>query len=90
MRWETTQTHSLFIQFMSFITIHCQPSLLETIKQSGLTWVQSPKFNLEEIDVIIPYTKEVDKLNYSMEDEEFVEHFGLDYDQVNCIELFES
>ena len=61
--------------------------MLKTIEESGLDWVKSTK--LDEIDVIIPYTKEVDKLNDLMEDEELVQHFGLDYNQVNCIELFD-
>ena len=90
--WKINIFHSLIsIQLFTMnIYIHCQPSMLQTIKESGLNWCYSPQFNQEEIDVIIPYTKEVDKLNYSTEDEEFVEHFGLDYDQVNCIELLES
>ncbi len=69
------------------IVIHCQPSLLNVIEEKGLTYTESPRFGMNEYDVIIPLTDEVDKLNNSMEDEEFVEHFGLDYDQVNCIEL---
>ncbi len=69
------------------IVIHCQPSLLQTIQQLTLDWCYSPRWNEDEIDVTIPYTNEVDKLNNSLEDREFVEHFGLDYEQVNCIEL---
>ena len=69
------------------VIIHCQPSLLDVIKDKGLSFIESPRFGMNEYDVIIPYTNEVDKLNNSMEDKEFVEHFGLDYDQVNCIEL---
>ena len=72
---------------MAYLNIHCEPSMLKTIEESGLDWVKSTK--LDEIDVIIPYTKEVDKLNDLMEDEELVQHFGLDYNQVNCIELFD-
>jgi hypothetical protein len=72
---------------MAYLNIHCQPSLLRTIEESGLDYVKSTK--LDEIDVIIPYTKEVDQLNNSVEDEELVQHFGLDYDQVNCIELYD-
>ena len=62
--------------------------MLTTIKQSGLNWCYSPIHNLDEIDVIIPYTSEVESINDRyLDDEEFVNHFGLDYDQVNCIEL---
>jgi len=71
-----------------FITIHCKPSLLTTIKRLGLDWCYSASPNLDEIDVIIPYTSDVESINDQYEDdEEFVNHFGLDYDQVNCIEL---
>ena len=70
------------------LTIHCKPSLLSTIKELGLDWCYSPITNLDEIDVIIPYTSEVESINDKyLDDEEFVNHFGLDYDQVNCIEL---
>ena len=70
------------------IYIHCQPSMLKTIKESGLNWCYSPQFNQEEIDVIIPYTSEVESINDKYLDEaEFVNHFGLDYEQVNCIQL---
>ena len=69
---------------MQNIIIHCQPSLLETVQQLNLTYEDNPS----EIDVILPYTKEVEDINnkYS-DDEEFVNQFGLDYDQINCIEL---
>ena len=42
----------------------------------------------DEVDVTIPYTLDVMNVNNSTDDDaEFVKHFGLDYDQVNCIEL---
>ena len=70
------------------ITIHCKPSMLTTIKQSGLNWCYSPNPKLDEIDVIIPYTSDVESINDQYDDEEeFVKHFGLDYNQVNCIQL---
>jgi hypothetical protein len=70
------------------ITIHCKPSMLTTIKQLGLNWCYSTNPKLDEIDVIIPYTSEVESINDQYEDEEeFVKHFGLDYNQVNCIQL---
>ena len=62
--------------------------MLQTIKESGLNWCYSPTFNKEEIDVIIPYTSEVEAINNKYLDEsEFVSHFGLNNDQVNCIQL---
>ena len=70
------------------LTIHCKPSLLSTIKELGLDWCYSPITNLDEIDVIIPYTSEVESINDQYDnDAEFVNHFGLDYEQVNCIQL---
>ena len=66
------------------ITIHCKPSLLQTIKDLELDYQDM----YDEIDVTIPYTYDVIKLNNSTDDdEEFVSHFGLDYEQINCIEL---
>ena len=73
---------------MQNIIIHCQDSMLETIKQLKLNWCYSSNPKLNEIDVIIPYTIEAEDINNSISDDaEFVEHYGLDYDQVNCIEL---
>ena len=69
---------------MQNIIIHCQPSLLETVQQLNL----NHEDNHIEVDVILPYTDKVESINnqYS-NDVEFVNHFGLDYDQVNSIEL---
>ena len=69
---------------MQNVIIHCKPSLLPTIKDLELDYQEL----YDEVDVSIPYTYDVMKLNNSTEDdEEFVSHFGLDYDQINCIEL---
>ena len=68
---------------MQNVIIHCKPSLLQTIKDLELDYQDM----YDEIDVTIPYTYDVIKLNNSTDnDEEFATHFGLDYDQVNCIE----
>ena len=69
---------------MRNITIYCKPSLLETVKQLNVTYHDY----LDEVEVILPYTKEVEDINnQDLSDEEFTNHFGLDYEQVNCIEL---
>jgi hypothetical protein len=69
---------------MRNVIIHCKPSLLPTIKDLELDYQEL----YDEVDVSIPYTYDVMKLNNSTEDdEEFATHFGLDYDQINCIEL---
>ena len=62
------------------ILIHCQPSMLDLIKENDLYWTYSNQFGKDEIDVIV--TDDAD-----LDDEELVETIGLDYDQVNCIEL---
>ena len=69
---------------MQNIIIHCKPSLLPTIKDLELDYQEL----IGEVDVTIPYTVDVMKVNNSTEDDaEFVSHFGLDYEQINCIEL---
>ena len=69
---------------MQNIVIHCQPSLLSTIKDLELDYQEL----YDEVDVTIPYTLDVMNVNNSTDsDEEFTNHFGLDYEQVNCIEL---
>ena len=58
--------------------------MLDTIKDLRLDYQEL----IGEVDVTIPYTLDVMDVNNSTEtDEEFVNHFGLDYEQVNCIEL---
>ena len=72
---------------MKTIVIKCKPELLTTIHDNDLDWCYSTD-NDYEIDVNIPYTNHVEKVNNELDnDQEFVEYFGLDYDQVNCIEL---
>ena len=69
---------------MQNIVIHCQPSLLETVQQLNLTH----RDYHDEVDVILPYTDKIESINNQYIDEaEFCNHFGLDYEQVNCIEL---
>ena len=69
---------------MQNIIIHCKSSMLSTIKDLELDYQEL----YDEVDVTIPYTLDVMNVNNSTDDDaEFVKHFGLDYDQVNCIEL---
>tara|TARA_R100001129_G_C5176522_1_gene206445 strand:- start:73 stop:285 length:213 start_codon:yes stop_codon:yes gene_type:complete len=69
---------------MQNIIIHCKPSMLQTIKDLELDYQEL----YDEVDVTIPYTVDVMNVNNSTnDDDEFVSHFGLDYEQVNCIEL---
>ena len=69
---------------MNKVIIHCKNSLYEFITNSGLDYIDQG----DEIDVIvddIAYT--VNGTVYQDPDEQFCAHYGIDYDQVNCIEL---
>ena len=69
---------------MNKVIIHCKNSLYEFITKSGLDYIDQG----DEIDVIVDdvaYT--VNGTIYQDPDEQFCEHYGIDYDQVNCIEL---
>ena len=58
--------------------------MLSTIKDLALDYEEL----VNEVDVYIPYTLAVEDVNNQMtNDVDFVNYFGLDYDQVNCIEL---
>jgi len=65
------------------ILIHCKPEYLPTIKKLGLDFVDYE----DEITVIVPDVeyKVIDGY-YQDPDEQMCEHYGIDYDQVNCIE----
>ena len=69
----------LYIQAMKSILIHCKPDLLDYLVENDMNWGYSPKFGVNEIDVIVD---DVD--NY--DDEQLCSHYGINYDQVNCIE----
>ena len=58
------------------VIIHCKNSLYEFITNSNLDY----KAHGDELDVI------VNNIDY-LDDEQFCEHYGIDYDYVNCIEL---
>mgnify|MGYP007063575819 CR=1 FL=1 len=71
----------------SSVVIHVKPSLLDFILDNDLTWSYSKQFGHEEIDVVvddIPY--EITRGDYQDPDVALCEHYGIDYDQVNCIE----
>ncbi len=72
---------------MRNILIHCQPSLLDYIQKMNFTWSYSPRFGDTEIDVIVPDV-EYD-LNHGLNDpdEQLCDHYGIDYNQVNMIEV---
>ena len=65
---------------MSQVLIHCQPSLYDDVLTNQLNYEWSRQFGQEELDVI------VDNID-ALDDEDLCKEYGLDYDQVNCIEL---
>ena len=69
------------------VVIHCKPEALNLINELELDWSYSTKFGNNEIDVIVPdveYT--VQDGYYQDPDEQLCEHYGINYDLVNCIE----
>jgi len=59
------------------VNIYCKPSLLDDIKSEGLGYSWSQQ--LDEINVLVEDI-------FDLEDDQLCEHYGLDYDQVNCVE----
>ena len=69
------------------VLIHCQPSLLEFLIDNNMNWDYSEQHGEDELDVVvddIPY--EILRGDYQDPDEQLCEHYGIDYNQVNCIE----
>jgi hypothetical protein len=66
------------------VLIHCKDSATKHLKSLGLKYKESDG----ELDVIVndvPYA--VINGIYQDPDEQLCEHYGIDYDQVNCIEV---
>ena len=64
---------------MKSILIHCKPSLENWLIENAFNWSYSAQHGYNEIDVIVD---DVDNLD----DEQLCSHYGINYDQVNCIE----
>ena len=77
---------------MNQIVIHCHPTLLETIKNLGYDWSFSQQFKEREIDVFVDNIEYKDGNHPDMNgywedpDIQLCNHYGIDYDQVNCLE----
>ena len=70
------------------VCIHMKPSAIDSINNLQLDWDYSKQFGTEEIDVYVddvPY--EIVDGTYQDPDEQLCEFYGLDYDQVNMIEM---
>ena len=69
------------------VIIHCKPIVERQCYENEFNWSFSDVYGRDEIDIIvddIPY--EVIDGKYQDPDEQLCEHYGIDYDQVNCIE----
>ena len=67
------------------VVIHCKESLFDWLVNSSLQF----EYNCGEYDVVVddvPYKQS--GTIYQDPDEQLCEHYGIDYDQVNCIELY--
>ena len=69
------------------VIIHCKPSILDYVNEIGYDWDYSSQFGMEEVDVIVDnVTYEVQDGIYEDPDKQLCNYYGIDYDQVNCIE----
>ena len=69
------------------VIIHCKPSLYDDVLTNQLNFEWSRQHGHEELDVVvddIPY--EVIDGIYQDPDQQLCEHYGINYDLVNCIE----
>ena len=90
--WKINIFHSLIsIQFFSFIMkqvlIHCKPEARELLDELNLVYRESLQYGNDELDVIVDDVKYTVQDGYYQDpDEQLCNYYGLDYDQVNCIE----
>ena len=70
-----------------YVIIHCQPSVIDYAKKNNIQWTYSSQFGKDEVDLIVDNVdyKVIDGY-YQDPDEQLCEHYGIDYDLVNCIE----
>ena len=71
----------------NYVVIHCKPSLKDYLNENNINWTYSKDFGYDELDVIVndvPY--EIMDGTYQDPDEQLCEHYGIDYNQINCIE----
>jgi hypothetical protein len=69
------------------ILIHCKPSARDLLDELNLIYRESLDLNNNELDVFVddvPYT--VSNGYYQDPDEQLCEYYGIDYEEVNCIE----
>tara|TARA_R100001594_G_scaffold54974_1_gene88604 strand:- start:84 stop:404 length:321 start_codon:yes stop_codon:yes gene_type:complete len=84
---ETILIHSLTLSMTKSVLVHCQPSYNSSLKELGLELVNY-EYDAGEVTAIVddvPYKQS--GTYYQDPDEQLCEHYGIDYNQVNCIEL---
>ncbi len=69
---------------MKQVLIHCDSILLDSIKELGLKYIESSNGEIDVTVSDVPYN--VENGIYQDPDEQLCEHYGIDYDLVNCIE----
>ena len=76
----------------NLVLIHCQPELKDWLTQNNIEWSYSEQFGSEELDAIVQEVEYKDgnhpDQNNIWEDPDIqlCNHYGIDYDLVNCIE----
>ena len=68
---------------MNKVLIHCKPEYLNEVKDLGLNYIHSSN---DEIDVTVSDIAYDPDHYYDDPDEQLCDHYGIDYDQVNCLE----
>ena len=70
-----------------YVLIHCKPTLEDYLTKNNIEWSFSDVHGNNEIDVIVDDVeyKVIDGY-YQDPDQQLCEHYGIDYDLVNCIE----
>ena len=74
------------------VLIHCQPAIEDSIQKTSLCWEYMEDQDVPEIDVIVENVDYLDGNHPSKNgiwedpDVQLCEHYGIDYDLVNCIE----
>ena len=79
----------------NYAVIHCQPAIEDFIKKTSLCWEHTEDQDVPEIDVIVENVEYLDGNHPSKNgiwedpDIQLCEHYGIDYNLVNCIEAID-
>ena len=68
------------------ILFHCKEEVLDYVNElKNCTLVNINDPNTGEVDIILDIDP---KINQELDFQDFTDYFGLDYDEVNCIEAY--